>query len=101
MTTQIALRLPEDLLSRIDELVPQAHESRSAVIRRAAEFYVGWLANERDAAIYERLPLTDGELALVTTRPPGTVPPGGEHGCPAQRRGVWAQTPGGDRPVLV
>ncbi|MGH2690665.1 MAG: ribbon-helix-helix domain-containing protein [Actinomycetota bacterium] len=65
MTTAIAFRLPDELVGRIDELVPDVHESRSAVIRRALEIYLTWLANERDAAIYERLPLTDAELALA------------------------------------
>jgi len=65
MTTQIALRLPDELVERIDRLVPATHDSRSAVIRRAIELYLTWLANERDAAIYERRPLSDAELALA------------------------------------
>ena len=65
MTIQIAVRLPEDLVSQLDALVPGAHESRSQAVRRAIEVYLAWLANERDAAIYELLPLTDDELALA------------------------------------
>lgn len=65
MTTQIALRLPSELVERIDELVPGVHDSRSQAIRRAVEVYLAWLANERDALIYERLPLSDAELALA------------------------------------
>lgn len=65
MTTQIALRLPAELVGRIDELVPATHDSRSAAIRRAVELYLTWLANERDARIYERIPLTGAELALA------------------------------------
>lgn len=65
MTTQIALRLPDELVAQIDQLVPGAHESRSAAIRRAVEVYLSWLGNERDAAVYERLPLSDAELALA------------------------------------
>jgi Arc/MetJ-type ribon-helix-helix transcriptional regulator len=65
MTVQIAVRLPEELISQLDALVPGAHESRSQAVRRAIEVYLAWLANERDAAIYERLPLTDEELALA------------------------------------
>jgi Arc/MetJ-type ribon-helix-helix transcriptional regulator len=65
MTSQIAVRLPRELLDRLDELVPAAHDSRSEAIRRAIEVYLAQLANERDAAIYDRLPLTDAELALA------------------------------------
>lgn len=65
MTIQIAVRLPDELISQLDALVPGTHESRSQAVRRAIEVYLGWLANERDAAIYERLPLTDDELALA------------------------------------
>jgi predicted transcriptional regulator len=65
MTTQIALRLPDELVEQIDRLVPATHESRSAVIRRAIELYLTWMANEHDAAIYELLPLSDAELALA------------------------------------
>jgi metal-responsive CopG/Arc/MetJ family transcriptional regulator len=65
MTVQIAVRLPEELISQLDALVPGAHESRSQAVRRAIEVYLAWLANERDAAIYERLLLTDEELALA------------------------------------
>jgi Arc/MetJ-type ribon-helix-helix transcriptional regulator len=65
MTSQIAVRLPRELLDRLDELVPRTHDSRSEAIRRAIEVYLAQLANERDAAIYDRLPLTDAELALA------------------------------------
>lgn len=75
MTIQIAVRLPEELVSRLDGLVPSAHDSRSQAIRRAIEVYLSWLANERDATIYDRLPLSDEELAL------------------ADEPGTWAGTP--------
>lgn len=64
-TTQIAVRLPADLVDQLDQLVPAVHASRSEVIRRAAELYVYWLAAEHDAASYDRLPLTDAELAFA------------------------------------
>jgi len=64
MTIQIAVRLPEDLVTRLDLLVPSAHESRSQAVRRAIEVYLSWLANEHDAAVYERIPLTNEELAM-------------------------------------
>jgi Arc/MetJ-type ribon-helix-helix transcriptional regulator len=72
MTVQIAVRLPEELISQLDALVPGAHESRSQAVRRAIEVYLSWLANERDAAIYERLPFTDDELAFADS-PEGWV----------------------------
>jgi Arc/MetJ-type ribon-helix-helix transcriptional regulator len=49
----------------IDRLVPSAHASRSDAIRHALELYVGRSAAERDAAIYEKVPLSDDELALA------------------------------------
>lgn len=65
MTVQIAVRLPEDLIAQLDALVPATHGSRSQAVRRAIEVYLAWLGNERDAAIYERMALTDDELALA------------------------------------
>ncbi|HEX3425464.1 MAG TPA: ribbon-helix-helix domain-containing protein [Acidimicrobiales bacterium] len=64
-STQIAVRLPSDLVDQLDHLVPTPHASRSDAVRRAVEHYVAWLAAERDASIYERTPLTDAELAFV------------------------------------
>jgi metal-responsive CopG/Arc/MetJ family transcriptional regulator len=65
MTTQIAVRLPEDVLAELDKLVPGAHASRSEAIRRAIEMYVYRLQWEHDAAVYETQPLTESELALA------------------------------------
>ncbi|MGA2519606.1 MAG: ribbon-helix-helix domain-containing protein [Acidimicrobiales bacterium] len=64
-STQIAVRLPSDLVDRLDHLVPAPHGSRSEAIRRAVELYLYSLAAEHDAATYERLPLTDAELAFA------------------------------------
>lgn len=63
--TQIALRLPGDLLADVDRHVPSQHPSRSDLIRRAIELYLHRLAAERDVAAYERAPLTDAELSLA------------------------------------
>lgn len=65
MTTQIAVRLPDDLVERMDELVSDVHPSRSAFVRAAIEHHVSRLLNERDAAIYDRQPLSDLEMALA------------------------------------
>ncbi|MGQ0623622.1 MAG: ribbon-helix-helix domain-containing protein [Sporichthyaceae bacterium] len=65
MTTQIAVRLPDDLVVSMDLLVPGAHASRSQVVRRAIEVYLAAIANDRDAAIYERTPLRESELVLT------------------------------------
>ena len=65
MTTQIAVRLPEELVSRLDALVPTTHSSRSEALRRAVELYLYQLACEHDARQYERLPLSDSELSLA------------------------------------
>jgi Arc/MetJ-type ribon-helix-helix transcriptional regulator len=64
MTTLLAIRIPDDLICRLDALVPGKHSTRSEAIRRAIELYLYRLANEHDAQLYERLPLTDFELAL-------------------------------------
>lgn len=65
MTPQVAVRLPADLISRLDSLVPNTHPSRSEAIRRALELYLYWLDCEHDARQYERIPLTDSELSMT------------------------------------
>jgi metal-responsive CopG/Arc/MetJ family transcriptional regulator len=65
MTTQIAVRLPEELLDQLDALVPSAHASRSEAIRCAIEEYLYRQACERDARLYESVPLSEAELALA------------------------------------
>jgi len=71
--TQVAVRLPESLISEVDDVVARLHLTRSDVIRRALEQYLYRLACERDAAIYELSPLTDAELALADD-PEGWTP---------------------------
>jgi metal-responsive CopG/Arc/MetJ family transcriptional regulator len=65
MTTQLAIRLPDDLIRQLDELVPETHSTRSEAVRCAIEVYLYRLACERDAEIYARLPLTEDELAIA------------------------------------
>ena len=65
MTTQLAVRLPEELISQLDALVPGTHPSRSDAVRRSIELYLYRLACEQDVDRYEREPLTDKELALA------------------------------------
>ena len=65
MTTQIAVRLPEELIRQLDALVPDTHDSRSDAVRRSIEVYLYRLACEQDALRYEQQPLTDAELALA------------------------------------
>jgi Arc/MetJ-type ribon-helix-helix transcriptional regulator len=69
-TTQVAVRLPSELVDQLDDLVPAPHSSRSEAIRRAVELYLYWLRAERDASVYDHLPLTDAELSLADD--PGT-----------------------------
>ncbi|MBA3288321.1 MAG: CopG family transcriptional regulator [Acidimicrobiia bacterium] len=64
-STQIAVRLPDDLATRLDQVARATHHSRSEAVRRAIELYVYRLACERDASRYDELPLTDAELALA------------------------------------
>lgn len=68
MTTQIAIRLPDDLVGQLDALVPSLHESRSEAVRRSVELYLYRLACEQDADRYDRVPLSDDELALADDR---------------------------------
>lgn len=65
MTTQIAVRLSDELITQLDQVVAAGHQSRSEAVRRAIELYLYRLACERDAQRYEQLPLTDAELALA------------------------------------
>jgi Arc/MetJ-type ribon-helix-helix transcriptional regulator len=63
-TTQVAVRLPREQVKRVDRLVRTLHTTRSEVIRRALELYLYRLACEHDAREYERVPLTEAELAV-------------------------------------
>jgi Arc/MetJ-type ribon-helix-helix transcriptional regulator len=65
MTSQIALRLPVELVSRLDELVPRLHPTRSDAVRRSIELYIYRLACEADAARYADMPLTEEERSLA------------------------------------
>ena len=53
MTTQIAVRLPDDLVAYVDSLVSEGAGSRAAVVVRALSNYQQQLAGERDARILE------------------------------------------------
>jgi predicted transcriptional regulator len=75
MTTQIAVRLPDDLVAQIDALVPLSHPTRSSLVRTAIESYVSRVLNERDAAVYQRQPLSDAELALADDARSWDAPP--------------------------
>lgn len=63
--SQVAVRLPDNLIRAVDDAAERLHSTRSELIRRALELYVYRLASERDAAVYDQLPLTDAELALA------------------------------------
>ncbi len=65
-TQQVAVRLPEPLLARLDDLVESgAYESRAAVVRAGIEVIAQVEQQRRiDRAIvdgYERLPPTEAE----------------------------------------
>jgi metal-responsive CopG/Arc/MetJ family transcriptional regulator len=53
MSTQIAVRLPEELVEYVDGLVSQGAGSRAAVVARALNVYRRQLRGERDARILE------------------------------------------------
>jgi Arc/MetJ-type ribon-helix-helix transcriptional regulator len=53
MSTQIAVRLPEELVDYVDDLVSQGAGSRAAVVTRALHLFQQQLRGERDARILE------------------------------------------------
>jgi Arc/MetJ-type ribon-helix-helix transcriptional regulator len=53
MTTQIAVRLPDELVGYVDELVRGGAGSRATVVARALTLYRQRLTAERDARILE------------------------------------------------
>jgi predicted transcriptional regulator len=65
MTTQVAIRLPIELVTQLDELVPRLHPTRSDAVRRSIELYIYRLACEADAARYAETPLSEEELSLA------------------------------------
>jgi len=64
-TIRIAVRLRSELVEQLDRLVPAPHASRSEALRRAVELYLYRLAAEHDAAVYDRMPLTESELSFA------------------------------------
>jgi Arc/MetJ-type ribon-helix-helix transcriptional regulator len=55
MSTQIAVRLPDELVEYVDSLVSQGAGSRAAVVTRALNLYQQQLRGEHDARILEKL----------------------------------------------
>ncbi|MFC0249305.1 MULTISPECIES: ribbon-helix-helix domain-containing protein [Citricoccus] len=53
MTTQIAVRLPDDVVGYVDTLVKEGVGSRAAVVTRALRRYQQQQQAERDAQILE------------------------------------------------
>jgi Arc/MetJ-type ribon-helix-helix transcriptional regulator len=53
MSTQIAVRLPEQLVEYVDGLVEQGAGSRAVVVARALRLYQMQLRGEEDARILE------------------------------------------------
>ena len=53
MTTQIAVRLPDELVSYVDGLVSAGAGSRAAVVAKALTLYQRQLRAEQDARILE------------------------------------------------
>ncbi len=53
MTTQIAVRLPDELVTYVDGLVREGAGSRAAVVARALSLYRQQLRGEQDARILE------------------------------------------------
>jgi Arc/MetJ-type ribon-helix-helix transcriptional regulator len=62
---QLAVRVPNELVEGLDQLVPERHATRAEAVRAAVENYLYRVACERDAQRYAEEPLTDDELALA------------------------------------
>lgn len=66
MSKQIAVRLPDDLVEFLDEVVASGRfESRAAVVTRELRRFQRRVAAERDAEIYRTLG-EDPELVVIT-----------------------------------
>jgi Arc/MetJ-type ribon-helix-helix transcriptional regulator len=68
MTTQITVRLPDELVAYVDSLVSQGAGSRAAVVARALNLYQQQLRGEQDARILEELGDYDDFDELVSHR---------------------------------
>ena len=55
MSTQIAVRLPDELVAYVDHLVAEGAGSRAAVVARALNLYQQQQRGEQDARILEEL----------------------------------------------
>ena len=53
MSTQIAVRLPDEMVEYVDALVAQGAGSRAAVVTQALKLYQQQLRGEQDARILE------------------------------------------------
>lgn len=62
---QLAVRMPSEVVSELDALVPGLHGTRAEAVRAAVQAYLYHLACERDAQRYANTPLDDAELALA------------------------------------
>lgn len=62
---QLAVRMPSEVISELDALVPELHATRAEAVRAAVQAYLYRLACERDAQRYVNTPLDGAELALT------------------------------------
>ena len=66
MTIQIAVRLPDDIVSHVDQLVREGAPSRASVVGEALKVYFLRLDAERDARILEETGDYDDLRGLTT-----------------------------------
>lgn len=62
MTTQIAVRLPDDDLARLDNLIPRLYVSRAEAVRAAVHELIVRQREVEHEAGYSTLPQDDEEL---------------------------------------
>lgn len=72
VSTQIAVRLPDDMVAYVDELVAAGEPSRAAVVTKALVRYRRQLQAEQDAAVYRE---TGGYPELEEWVGDRTIPP--------------------------
>lgn len=71
MSTQIAVRLPDDLVAYLDDVAREAGRSRASVVARALELYRMRVEAERDAAILAAEGDYDDLAGLAAVAKPG------------------------------
>lgn len=82
--TMLSFRVNDDDAAAVELWARRLHVDRSELLRAALRRHLSELAAELEAEAYEKLPLTDGEMALAEISDWG----------PAEDWGDWADAKG-------